>query len=313
LSDPLEDSVVFDRRALRARRDRAAAAFRDYDFLIREMVDRLVERLGDVRRRFETTLVLGCHTGQVVDRLPRDRIGWVVEADLSEAMVRGGAARAGGDKGFGAGIVFDEEALPFGFDRFDLVIATGNLHLVNDLPGALVQIRYALKPDGLLLAALPGGRTLHELRACLAKADQEMRGEISPRVAPFIDVPDAGALMQRAGYTLPVVDIDNVTVTYDEPLNLLRDLKGMAESNVLNARPRTPISRTVLMEACRLYQERFGDERGRVPATFQLLMLAGWSPGPNQPKPLRRGSGKTSLAKALGDVGGVSEVVPSDD
>ncbi len=285
--------LVFDRRLLRTRRDRAADRFATYDFLINEMVDRLVERLGDVRRRFGTTLVLGCHTGQVAEKLPQDHVGDVIQADLSPAMV---------EQVNGARVVLDEEMLPFGFDRFDLVIATGNLHLVNDLPGALVQIRYALKPDGLFLAALPGGRTLHELRTCLSQAEVLVTPEAVPpsRVAPFIDVPDAGALMQRAGYTLPVVDIDSLTVSYGDPMRLLRDLQGMAESNVLSTR--APLRRSTLIEACRLYQQNFGDERGRIPATFQLLMLAGWSPGPNQPQPLKRGTGQTSLAKTLGNV-----------
>jgi SAM-dependent methyltransferase len=285
--------LVFDRRVLRQRRDRAAARFADFDFLVNEMGERIVERLGDVRRTFETTLVLGCHTGQVASRLPAEQVGFVVQADLSEAM----ASRVDG-----ARVVLDEEALPFGFDRFDLVIALGNLHLVNDLPGALVQIRYALKPDGLLLAALPGGRTLHELRSSLDRAHSRAHRSSTPppsRVAPFIDVPDAGALMQRAGYALPVVDIDTLTVSYGDPLRLFRDLKGMAERNVLAAR--APMRRDVLMEACRLYQHHYADERGRVPATFQLLMLAGWSPGPNQPKPLKRGTGQTSLARVLQD------------
>ncbi len=285
--------LVFDRRLLRTRRDRAAGRFATYDFLINEMADRLVERLGDVRRRFETTLVLGCHTGQVAEKLPQDHVGDVIQADLSPAMV---------EQVNGARVVLaaDEEMLPFGFDRFDLVIATGNLHLVNDLPGTLVQIRYALKPDGLFLAALPGGRTLHELRSCLSQAEAPASPEAVPpsRVAPFIDVPDAGALMQRAGYTLPVVDIDSLTVSYGDPMCLLRDLQGMAESNILSIR--APLRRSTLIEACRLYQENYGDERSRVPATFQLLMLAGWSPGPNQPQPLKRGSGQTSLAEALG-------------
>jgi len=189
--------------------------------------------------------------------------------------------------------------LPFGFDQFDLVIATGNLHLVNDLPGALIQIRYALKPDGLFLAAMPGGRTLHELRACLAEAEPPRGDTPTSRVAPFIDVPDAGALLQRTGYALPVVDIDTVTVSYADPMRLFRDLRGMAESNVLAVR--APMRRDVLMEACRLYQENYADERGRIPATFQLLMLAAWSPGPGQPQPLKRGSGKANLAKVLGN------------
>ena len=277
--------LIFDRHLLRRRRDRAAAEFERYDFLINEMTDRLIERLGDVRRSFERTLVLGCHTGQVAEKLPGHQVGDIVQTDLSPAM----AGRVGGPR-----LVADEEALPFGFDQFDLVIATGNLHLVNDLPGTLIQIRYTLKPDGLLLAALPGGRTLPELRHCLAEAEPTQYG----RIIPFIDVADAGALMQRTGYTLPVVDIDTLTVSYGDPMRLLRDLRGMAESNMLNQR--SPLRRDVLMRACHLYQQAYADERGRIPATFQILMLAGWCPGPGQPKPLRRGSGKTNLADALG-------------
>jgi SAM-dependent methyltransferase len=216
----------------------------------------------------------------------------VIQADLSPAMV--GHVN-------GVRVALDEEKLPFGFDCFDLVIAVGNLHWVNDLPGTLIQIRYALKPDGLLLAAMPGGRTLHELRACLADAEHPRGTADTPRVAPFIDVPDAGDLLRRTGYALPVADIDTLTVTYAHPLKLLADLRGMAESNVLAESATKPLRRSTLLQACQLYQDRHADAQGRIPATFQLLMLAAWSPGPGQPKPLRRGSGQTSLANVLGD------------
>ncbi|MEZ5930602.1 MAG: methyltransferase domain-containing protein [Alphaproteobacteria bacterium] len=282
---------VFDRRLLRRRRDRAAARFADFDFLVNEMTERVVERLSDVRRSFERTLVLGCHTGQVKARLPQAQVGEVMQADLSPAMV----GQVDGPR-----VVLDEEKLPFGFDCFDLVIAIGNLHWVNDLPGTLIQIRYALKPDGLLLAAMPGGRTLHELRACLAAAEHPRGAALTPRVSPLIDVPDAGDLLRRTGYALPVADIDTLTVTYAHPLKLLADLRGMAESNMLIESARTPLTRSTLMRACELYQERHADAQGRIPATFQLLMLAAWSPGPGQPKPLRRGSGQASLADVLG-------------
>ncbi|MGI9419649.1 MAG: methyltransferase domain-containing protein [Geminicoccaceae bacterium] len=281
-------SDIFDRRLLRRRRDRAAPDYADFDFLVNEMTERVVERLADVRRSFGTTLVLGCHAGQVAAGLPQAQVGEVIQADLSPAMV----AQVGGTR-----LVLDEERLPFGFDRFDLVIAVGNLHWVNDLPGALIQIRYALKPDGLLLAAMPGGRTLHELRACLAEADVQVNAD---RVGPFIDVPDAGDLLRRTGYALPVADIDTLTVSYAHPLKLLQDLRGMAESNVLAENARASLGRRTLLEVCRLYQKNHADEKGRVRATFQLLMLAAWSPGPGQPKPLRRGSGQTSLADILG-------------
>ncbi|MEM8950802.1 MAG: methyltransferase domain-containing protein [Pseudomonadota bacterium] len=251
------------------------------------MTERVVERLADVRRSFGTTLVLGCHIGQVAARLPKAQVGDVIQADLSTSMV---------EQVRGSRLAADEERLPFGFDCFDLVIAVGNLHWVNDLPGTLIQIRYALKPDGLLLAAMPGGRTLHELRACLAEAQNQVN---DVRVAPFIDVPDAGDLLRRTGYALPVADIDTLTVTYEHPLKLLRDLRGMAEGNVLLESAGKPLGRGALLEACRLYQERHADAQGRVAATFQLLMMAAWSPGPGQPKPLKRGSGQTSLADVL--------------
>ena len=279
---------------LRKRRDWTAGRYADFDFLINEMTERVVERLADVRRSFETVLILGCHTGQVAAALPKGQIGEVIQADLSPAMVR---------QVDGARVALDEERLPFGFDCFDLVIAVGNLHWVNDLPGTLIQIRYALKPDGLLLAAMPGGRTLHELRACLDEAEVQVNEAAvppPPRVAPFIDVPDAGDLLRRTGYALPVADIDTLTVTYAHPLKLLADLSGMAESNILVGSARKPLSRSGLLEACRIYQENHADAQGRIPATFQLLMLAAWSPGPGQPNPLRRGSGQTSLADVLG-------------
>ncbi len=258
------------------------------------MTERVVERLADVRRSFGTTLVLGCHTGQVAERLPKAQVGDVIQADLSPSMV---------EQVRGPRLAADEERLPFGFDCFDLVIAVGNLHWVNDLPGTLIQIRYALKPDGLLLAAMPGGRTLHELRTCLQESEvQHPRGAaVTQRVVPCIDVPDAGDLLRRTGYALPVADIDTLTVTYEHPLKLLRDLRGMAEGNVHLESAGKPLGRSMLLETCRLYQERYADAQGRVAATFQLLMMAAWSPGPGQPKPLRRGSGQASLAKVLGE------------
>ena len=283
--------AIFDRRLLRLRRSRAAGRYADFDFLVKEMTERIVERLADVRRSFGTTLVLGCHTGQVAARLPKAQVGDVIQADLSPSMVK---------QVDGARVVLDEERLPFKFDCFDLVIAVGNLHWVNDLPGTLIQIRYALKPDGLLLAAMPGGRTLHELRTCLMEAQTQVN---EVRVAPFIDVPDAGDLLRRTGYTLPVADIDMLNVTYGHPLKLLGDLRGMAETNMLLESAGIPLRRSTLLQACRLYQERYADAEGRIAATFQLLMLAAWSPGPGQPKPLKRGSGQASLAEVLGEQG----------
>jgi SAM-dependent methyltransferase len=284
-------AAVFDRVALRRRRERTAAGLGGYDFLIREVASRLLERLGDVRRTFPLSLELGCHTGQL-GRVLRERraIGHLIQTDLSMAMAR---------RAEGLRVVADEEALPFGTDAFDLVLSCFSLHWINDLPGTLAQVRYALKPDGLFLAAMPGGTTLHELREALMRAELDLDGGAGLRVSPFIDVRDAGALLQRAGLAMPLVDVETITVTYEHPLKLMQELRGMGEANALRERPRRPLRRATLLRAAEIYHELFADARGRVPATFQVLMLSAWKPAPTQPQPLRRGSGRVSLAKAL--------------
>ena len=286
-----DQAAVFDRRALRRQRDRAAPRLDCYDFLIREVAERLLERLSDVRRDFPLALDLGCHTGQLARVFAgRARIGQLVQADLSPAMAR----RLRGPR-----LVLDEEALPLGADRLDLILSCFSLHWVNDLPGALAQIRYALKPDGLFLAAMAGGTTLYELREALMRAELELEGGAGLRVAPFVDVRDAGNLLQRAGLGLPLVDVETITVTYDHPLKLLQELRGMGEANALTERPRRPLGRATLLRAAEIYHELFGDARGRIPATFQILMLSAWKPDPGQPQPVRRGSGRVNLAEAL--------------
>jgi SAM-dependent methyltransferase len=286
------NNVLFDRRTLRRRRERAATGLDGVDFLIREAAGRLIERLGDVRRDFSLAVEIGCHTGQLAEMLAgRPQIGRLLQCDLSPAMVR---------RTTGPRLVADGEALPFGPDRFDLVLSCFDLHWVNDLPGMLAQIRYTLKPDGLFLAAMPGGTTLVELRESLMRAELELEGGAGLRVSPFVDVRDAGMLLQRAGFALPVVDVETITVTYGHPLALMAELRAMGEANALVERSRRPLRRATLARACELYLELFGDARGRVPATFQLLMISGWKPDPSQPQPIRRGSGQTSLAKALG-------------
>jgi NADH dehydrogenase [ubiquinone] 1 alpha subcomplex assembly factor 5 len=283
--------AVFDRRLLRRRRDRVAPALDGFDFLIREAALRLVERLGDVRRAFPLALGLGCHTGQLAAALHgRAQVGRLIQADLAYAMVR----QAPGER-----LVADEEALPFGRGRLDLVLSCFSLHWVNDLPGVLAQIRYALKPDGLFLAILPGGTTLFELRESLMRAELEVAGGAGPRVSPFLDVRDAGMLLQRAGFALPVVDADTITVTYDHPLKLIAELRGMGEASAL-AQPGGGLGRSTLSLACEIYRHLFGGADGRIPATFQLLTLSGWAPDPGQPQPIRRGSGQVHLAEALG-------------
>jgi SAM-dependent methyltransferase len=194
----------------------------------------------------------------------------------------------------------DEEALPFAEASLDLVVSGLALHLVNDLPGTLIQIRRALKPDGLLLAALLGGATLTELRQAFLIAEEELEGGASPRVAPFADVRDLGGLLQRAQFALPVVDSDTVTVTYRDPLALMLELRAMGASNPLIERSRRPLRRATLARAIEVYTERFALADGRVPATFEIVTLTAWSPHPSQPKPLRPGSATTRLADVLG-------------
>ena len=283
--------MVFDRRVLSMRRARVAPALSGVDFLIREGVVRLLERLGDVRRAFPLALELGCHTGQLAAALRGSaQIGQLIQADLSHGMVR---------QADGVRIVADEEALPFGPACLDLVVSCFSLHWVNDLPGTLAQVRHALKPDGLFLAIMPGGTTLVELRESLMRAELEITGGAGPRVSPFVDVRDAGMLLQRAGLALPVVDVDTVTVTYDHPLKLIAELRAMGEANALVQRGRA-LGRTTLWRACEIYRELFGDGARRIPATFQLLTLSAWAPDPSQPQPIRRGSGLVDLAGALG-------------
>jgi len=286
-----DQPAVFDRLALRRQRDRTAPHLAAYDFLIREVAERLRERLCDVRRDFALALELGCHGGQLAEVLRgRTAIGELIQTDLSLAM----AQQADGRR-----LVADEEALPFGADSFDLVLSCFSLHWVNDLPGTLAQVRHALKPDGLFLAAMPGGTTLYELREALMRAELELEGGAGLRVSPFVDVRDAGALLQRAGLAMPLVDLETITVTYDQPLKLVQELRGMGEANVLRQRERRPLRRATLLRAMQIYGELFADGRGRVPATFQVLMLSGWKPSPTQPQPLRRGSGRVRLTEAL--------------
>ncbi|HSA82688.1 MAG TPA: methyltransferase domain-containing protein [Geminicoccaceae bacterium] len=285
-------AAIFDRRMLRRRRERAAPGFHAVDFLVREVALRLAERLNDVRRRFPLALDLGCHGGQLAAALGAEApIERLVQADLAPGMVR----RASGLR-----VVADEELLPFGAARFDLVLSCFSLHWVNDLPGALAQIAHALRPDGLFLAALPGGTTLLELREALLRAELELEGGGALRVTPFVEVRDAGGLLQRAGLALPIADVETIRVTYDHPLKLLSELRRMGEANALSRGHRRPLRRGTLLRACEIYRELFADAAGRVPATFQILMLSGWKPAPDQPQPLRRGSGQVNLARALG-------------
>jgi len=288
----------FDRRLWRARRERAASTLGEADFLLVETVERICERLGDVNRTFSTSAVIGAGSGEMAHALlERFGIGSVLQLDASPAMARIAARRAPHAKT----VVADEEALPLAEAGLDLIVAPLTLHWTNDLPGSLIQMRRALKPDGLLLAALFAGETLKELRAALTQAEIDTTGGLSPRIAPMADLRDLGGLLQRAGFALPVADRETVPVTYSDPIRLMRDLRSMGESNVMRERHKAPMRRDTLARALELYAGT-ADAEGRVTATFEIAFLHGWAPDASQPKPLRRGSAKMRLADALGTV-----------
>lgn len=287
-----EEHTPFDRAAVLRNRTRAAPAFDRHDFLFAEVADRLADRLEDVKRRFPVALDLGCHTGSfAAARGSRGGIETLIQCDLSPAL----AARATGLR-----VAGDEERLPFADASFDLIASTLSLHWVNDLPGALVQINRALKPDGLFLAAILGGETLVELRTCLTEAEIELCDGLSPRISPTVDLRDAAGLLQRAGFALPVADSDRITVSYPDAFALMHELRGMGETNAMAARPRGLARRAMFLRAAELYRDRYGDADGRISATFQVLYLHGWAPHASQQQPLRPGSAATRLSDALG-------------
>ncbi len=287
---------IFDRRAVRAHRERAAPTLADHDFLFNAVGEMLADRLDDVRRDFPLALDLGCHGGQMGALLGgRGAIGGLVQCDLSYRMVH----RAGG-----LAVVADEEFLPFAEASFDLVLSCLSLHWVNDLPGSLIQIRRVLKPDGLFLGAMFGSGSLGELRAALDQADGREADGAGRRISPFADIRDAGALLQRAGFALPVADWDTLMVSYGDPFKLMRDLRGMGETNALGARRRNFTGRNTLEATADHYTAMHGDADGRIPASFEILLLTGWAPHASQPKPAAPGSATVRLADALKEDGG---------
>jgi len=299
MTDAPDIQTVFDRAVVRRHRERVAASLADYDFLLREVAERLADRLDDVKRSFPLALDLGCHDGTLAATLAgRGGIETLVQADIAEGMARR-ARDADSPLAHRPTVVADEELLPFAERRFDLVLSAMSLHWVNDLPGALLQINHALKPDGLFLAALPGGETLYELRQSLLMAESELEGGAGPRVSPFAQLQDAAGLLQRAGFALPVCDVDTITVRYPNALKLMDDLRGMGESNAVHARRKGWSRRETLLHAAEIYQETFGDDEGGIPATFQIIFLTAWRPDASQPQPLRPGSAEARLAEAL--------------
>lgn len=288
---------VFDRAAVSAHRDRAAKkSLAEHDFLFMEAAERLCDRLDDVKRKFDTALDLGCHGGEVAKNLgTRGGIKSLTQTDISPAM-----AALAGQNGHQT-MVVDEENLPFDEGSFDLVLSNLSLHWVNDLPGALIQIRKCLKPDGLMLASVFAERTLWELRESLMGAEIEIEGGMSPRVSPFATVQDLGSLLGRAGFALPVLDTDTITVSYPDAFKLMADLRGMGENGAVSGRRKSFTRQDTILRACAYYQEKFAGEDGRVPATFDIVTMTAWAPGPNQPQPLEPGSGEVNLSLVLGD------------
>ncbi len=278
-----DSPLIFDRDLLRRRRRRAlrqGAA----TFLMDHVADEFVDRLSVVKRSFAVAADIGTPTSALRDR--------IVERKLAGKVIAVNAL------GF-ADVAADEEVLPFAESSLDLAVSALALQWVNDLPGTLAQIRRALKPDGLFLAALLGGETLTELRQAFAAAETQTDGGVSPRVAPFGDVRELGGLLQRAGLALPVADVDRLTVRYATPFDLMRDLRGMGATNALIERRRVPLKRATLLRMAEIYAERFSDPDGRLRATFDIVWLSGWAPHASQQQPLRPGSAKTRLADAL--------------
>lgn len=280
MSDP--QLGPFEPRLVRQRKRRARSTFRDASFLHARVAADLADRLEAIPRPFPRVLALGgggLFSEEVRSRPELSaRIGAILETDLD---------------------FVDPEHLPFAPGSFELIVSPLALHWINDLPGALIQLRLALKPDGLLLASLFGGDTLSELRLSLIEAESELTGGAGPRVSPFADLQDVAGLLQRAGFALPAADRDVVTVRYGEPMKLLADIRAMGETSALRERNPRALSRRILARAFEIYRERYADEDGRVRATFEILTATGWSPHESQQKPLKPGSAKTRLADAL--------------
>jgi SAM-dependent methyltransferase len=274
--NPNAAPILFDRALLRARQSRALRAG-SATFLLDRVAEDMQERLRAVLREFKNAADIGTSGDQVRNALS-GRVDQLARVDLPD---------------------LESEPLPLQPESIELAVSALAFQFVNDLPGVLAQIRRALKPDGLLLAAMTGGDTLTELRQSFAAAEAELEGGVSPRVAPFADLRDVGALLQRAGFALPVTDVDRIVVRYDSAFALMADLRRMGATNVLVERRRTPTRRATLSRMAQIYAERFADADGRIRATFDVIWLSGWAPHASQPQPLKPGSAKASLAQAV--------------
>lgn len=296
LGAPASNGVpqIFDRRVKRLQRDRAAQAsnVRDFERLRNEVAWQVSDRVQDIDREFNFGLDLGCGRGHIGQYLDSGLMSTLVQTELSRGMLDAFDVDAR-DRGYR--IQVDEEAIPFRDDSFDIVVSNLSMHWVNDLPGCLTQIKNVLVPDGVFIGSIFGGDTLYELRCSLQLAEIERRGGFAPRVSPFADVRDCGSLLQRAGFTLLTVDVDDITVLYPSPHELITDLRGMGETNVAFKRHHTLHPATFDL-AAEKYVKEYGNPDGSIPATFQIIYMLGWKPDPSQVKPAARGSGNASLA-----------------
>ena len=274
--NPLPAPILFDRALLRARQDRARRSG-PATFLLDRVAEDMAERLRAVVREFKNGADVGT-TGDQVRNALAGRLHQLASVDLPGQ---------------------ESEPLPLEPESLDLVVSALAFQFVNDLPGVFAQIRRALRPDGLLLAAMIGGDTLTELRQSFAAAEAELEGGASPRVAPFADLRDLGSLLQRAGLALPVTDVDRIIVRYDSAFALMQDLRRMGATNILLERRRTPTRRATMLRMAQIYAERFADADGRIRATFDVIWLSGWAPHESQQQPLRPGSAKAGLAEAV--------------
>lgn len=293
-----QDLVTANR--LRARRRLEAGG----DFLLEIAAREMAERLALVERRFDEAVELHGATGLAArEALTTGKIGTLKRVETHAEFFEGAAP----------GIEAPFETVPLEPQSVNLVLSPLALHLTNDTPGVLVQIRRALKPDGLFMAAVPGTGTLAELRDVLLSTEVELEGGASPRVIPFADIRDIGGLMQRAGFTLPVIDEESYTVRYDNLFALMRDLKAMGMANPLIGRSRKPVSRAFFLRAAERYAERYSDPDGRIRATFSIIYLSGWAPHESQQKPLKPGSAKMRLADALDPTKGLPPPVKNGE
>jgi len=281
----MTDYLVFDRSRLKAQRERAQNNFSQFDFLHHHAAKQILDRLNDINRHFDSGLYIGARTPLSGTS---EKIKFLFKTDLNAINNTENFFQC------------DEEFLPIAPQSLNIILSNLSLHTINDLPGCLVQIRQSLKEDGLFIAAMLGGETLHELRASLSHAEIQVTGGLSPRIFPFADKPQMGDLMQRAGFALPVIDSEIITVTYENIVKLMKDIRFMGEGNALLARHKNIPPRGLFLEAARHYHDNFSEDDGRIVASFEIIYLLGWAPHASQQKPLKPGSAQYSLAQALG-------------